>query len=496
MRLTLDIICLNLNMKTINNINIQFYLNDKFIEASATPETTALTLIRENLGLTGAKEVCAEGDCGACTIAFGKHSKDGFSYKAINSCLLPIAKLHGSHVITVEGLKENNKLHLIQETMLEKHAVQCGYCTAGMIMALFCLFINNKNPTKEEILTALEGNICRCTGYKAIYAAAEALTSLTKIEAKQFLPSYANKIKIKLKEISPFPTRTPNEDNVSILENYCQPKNLPELFKCMDANCEKFKIMNGGTDLMVLANLHRNLPKCFIDISHISELNFIEEKKDAIIVGGTVTFEQLLKNASIKKYLPTLRLAISHLASPQIRNTATLAGNVVNASPIADTACALLGLGATLCFQSKTGKKEIPLEEFYHDYKVTALNLNKEIVSKIIIPKKTGFTSFVKTAKRKSLDIATVNSTVKIITDKNDNVTIARIAFGGIAKHPILAKKGMKYLLGKKITNEVVSELAKIIAKEFTPISDVRGSSEYRKILIHNQIIKHFLENR
>lgn len=164
----------------IKNLVIEFYLNDKSIKTTIAPATTALQLIREHLGLTGAKEVCAEGDCGACTIAVGKwrqssndtHKKE-FIYQALNSCILPAARLHDCHIITIEGLAQNNKLNLIQQMMLDYHAVQCGYCSAGIIMSLFCLFAHKSQPTHDNIVTALAGNLCRCTGYKAIYEAAQ-----------------------------------------------------------------------------------------------------------------------------------------------------------------------------------------------------------------------------------------------------------------------------------------------------------------------------------
>jgi xanthine dehydrogenase small subunit len=480
----------------LSGLNIKFYLNDKYVEVTVTPETTALNLIREQLLHTGAKEVCAEGDCGACTIALGQWRNKQFSYQAINSCLLPAARLHGSHVITVEGLAAGDKLHVIQQQMLEHHAVQCGYCTAGMVMALFCLLTNNPTPNLEDIYAALEGNLCRCTGYVAIRKAAMALSSLLQNSISvtsqlNFLPAFAEHIKNDIQNIPPIVYVSLQKTAADICEAYYLPTTIAELFACMNQHKTKFKIMNGGTDLMVPANLQGIFPECFIDISSIDALNHISKTNGEIIIGAGVKLNEILHNELIQQDLPILAQAISLMASNQIRNIATLAGNIVNASPIADTACVLLALDASVTLLSKAGERQVKLADFYHDYKVIELKKDTEIISKVAIIPESGMCSFEKTSKRSALDIATVNSAIFMQKANNDIVTKCRIAFGGVAKTPVLAKNSASYLIGNKITPEVIAKVAKLAAEEFQPIADVRGSAEYRKILIHNHILKH-----
>ena len=485
-------------MKTITGLNIEFYLNDQLIKDTVTPETSALTFIRERLGLTGSKEVCAEGDCGACTIAVGRfdQNKQYFSYLAINSCILPAVKLHGAHVITIEGLAKNNQLHLIQQAMLENHAVQCGYCTAGMIMALFCLFANNQQPNEKEILAALEGNLCRCTGYKFIQKSAFSITNSLKnkeIISTCFFPETAKAIheaiqKSKPKAISATIISAKPTDSC---ESYLIPTTLNELFIHMEKRQGDFKILNGGTDLMVPANLHNIWPRCFIDISMLNELHGINADQNQMTFGANVTFSEILANDLVKQKLPILGHAISQMSSTQIRNVATLAGNIANASPIADAACMLLALDAELVLLSRHGERRIKLAGFYQGYKVIDLDSTKEIIAKIIVPFESGFCHFEKTSRRRALSIATVNSAIKLHRDNNNTITTCHIAFGGIAKFPTRSKNTQEYLIGKKLNSETISLAATIAGAEFEPISDVRGSADYRIILIKNHIIKH-----
>lgn len=481
-------------MDTLQGGKIDFFLNDLHVKEVVSPEITALNFIRDHLQLTGAKEVCAEGDCGACTIALGQWQKDAFVYKAINSCLLPATRLHGCHVITVEGLAKENKLHIIQQQMLDNHAVQCGYCTAGMIMSLFCLLMNNPSPSMEDIYVALEGNLCRCTGYDAIRKAANSLIGLLKNEQnfKNFLPSYVNDIQQKLRISSAFAHVQLSKMPVDICEGYFTPASLKDLFTLMAKYRDAFKIINGGTDLMVAANLQGVFPQYFLDISRINELNFIKEESNKIIVGGAVTLNQVLSNELVQQKIPVLPQALRIMASNQIRNIATLAGNIVNASPIADSACVLLALDATLILQSSDGERAVKLADFYRDYKVVDLNKNSEIISKIEINIEPSLCNFEKSSKRRTLDISSVNSTIFLKVDENGIIRTCRLAYGGVSKYPMLAKNCANYLVGKKVTSEVVAEAAKMAEAEFQPLSDIRGSATYRKILIGNHVLKHF----
>lgn len=476
-------------------LSIEFYINSRLVQETVSAEMTALKLIREKLHLTGAKEPCSEGDCGGCTVALGTWGKGGFRYQAINSCILPASRLHGTHVITIEGLAEDKKLHLIQKEMLERHAVQCGFCSSGVIMSIFCLLLDDSAPDSCKIINALSGNLCRCTGYKFINDAI--LSTINKLKNSKSLklsltPSYATSVQKELKKLNGIKQVSLPSDGVEVCKNYYVPSDFKELFLLMRKLKTKFAIINGGTDLMVQGNIHDIWPESFIDVSRIRQLNFIEEQKGKVIIGGNVTFEQLQSSSLVQRKLPTLLIAISQMASSQVRNVATLAGNLVNASPIADSVCVLLALGATLLIKKIDGESRVRrLEEFFLDYKITELDKDKEIISAIEVPYEANFCSFEKTAKRSTLDIATVNSCINLEIKKSV-IKSCRLAFGGVAKFPILAKATSSFLISKKITSENINQAKFMSANEFTPINDVRGSAEYRHLLIQNHIVKHF----
>jgi len=482
--------------ENLNLLSISFYLNDKECDISVNPDMTALTLLKNVLGFTGLKESCSEGDCGACTIAIGELKDSGLTYRAFNSCILPAAKLHGKHVITIEGLSDGEKLHIIQEMMLENHAVQCGYCTPGIIMSLFCLFSRKQTPDESEIFQALEGNLCRCTGYESVRLTGKSIISKIQQDIDKWkqiiLPAYVSQIEKKMhifeKKIEyKIGDNYENRDTLG----YFLPQNLPELYNIMDKikDCKSYRIVNGSTDIMVDVNIKRAFPVYLIDISGIKELNFIQEKDEYILIGANTTLTQILESSLIQEKLLVLSSTVSKMSCTQIRNTATLAGNIANASPIADGAVALLGLDSQLVMLSKNGERRIPVEKFYKDYKMTDI-CPHEIIGRIEIPVLKGFYSFEKSAKRTALDIASVNSLCFLQT-KNNIISDCRFAFGGIAKFPVLAKKCTEYLLNKNLEPEIIQKAANIAAEEFKPISDIRGSADFRRLLIKNNIIKH-----
>jgi xanthine dehydrogenase small subunit len=480
-------------MQATKFLNLCFYLNDQLIQTRINPQLTALKLIRENLGLTGTKESCAEGDCGACTIALGKWEDKLYNYVAYNSCILPAAKLHGTHVITIEGLAQTNQLHIIQQMMLENHAIQCGYCTPGIIMSLFCLLANNKNPTQEEIYAALEGNLCRCTGYIQISHAAQAIIKAYNQNPRKFTtlfwPPYVHDIKRKLKNIDSICYTTSQTPNLDITKTYHIPDTLTAMFNLIRKYKNNYKIINGGTDVIVAANAHNILSENLIDISQIAALNHIDITTQIITIGGAVTLHKLMQHKLIQNKIPILCETIQQMSSTQIRNIATIAGNIANASPIADAACVLLALRTNLILKTKISTRKIALEKFYLDYKKTILK-PQEIISHIEIPIPQGKCSFIKTSKRAAVDIATVNSAINIKI-LNNKISRCSIALGGVAPYPALAKKCEKFLIGKKLTDDVIAKAADLATKSFTPIADIRGSNKYRNSLIYNHLLQH-----
>jgi len=464
---------------------ISFFLNGKLISPIISPQLTALQLIRDNLGLTGTKEGCSEGDCGACTIVIGENQNGRIRYKAVNSCLLPALRMHDKHIITIEGLGTPVKLHPIQKALLDYHGVQCGYCTPGIIMSLFGLFINNPNPSRTEILNALEGNLCRCTGYESIIQGALSINHINRYKKLKIIPDYFDKVnKLLMNFNEKIITASPDSD-----KQYLLPASTKELFNYL-ARYRHAKIVNGGTDLIVDVNIKKYEYGVIIDISLIKEFNFIKTNQKSVIIGANITLSDIFKNATVQKQLPLLNQAIMHLGSTQIRNLATLTGNIANASPIADVATALLALNTRLIVSSARKQRKIPLSDFYLGYKKTALKPD-EIIYAIEIPLSPRMTNFEKTAKRQSVDIASVNSAVSLKVQHNLIKDII-IAFGGVAPYPVIAEKTCQYLINKKIDVQIIKTAQQIALSELKPISDLRGSTKFRQTLIRNHLTKHF----
>ena len=482
-----------------DNITVTILVNHTVVTKTVQPGMTLLHFLKDELQLYGTRESCSEGDCGACTVAIGTIESGTLKYRACTSCILPVAKAHGCHVITVEGLEEEGVLHLIQQKMLECHATQCGYCTPGIIMSLYALFVSsNSIPTSTAIKDSLEGNLCRCTGYDSIREASEEVRKAVQADparwkglillkdterATEWLQSYNEPIQY---------VAVPSTEASDTL-GYYLPNTLDELFTISKriGDAKKYKIIGGGTDLLVEYNVRDIRYPYYIDISKIKECNEIIDNGTHIEIGAAVSEANLLTNGLIRDDFNVLYEAMKKMASTQIRNFATLVGNIVNASPVADGASILLALGARLRLLSSKGERTVNLSDFWLDYKKTILEPN-EIVLSILVNKPQGYTNFIKSTKRKTVDISSINSCIHMI-EKEGTIQYIQLSYGGVAKYPMLAQKTMEFLVGKKITKDIIKQATDIAISEFTPISDVRGCAQFRSILIKNHLYYHMI---
>lgn len=451
----------------------EFILNQKKIVTDILPTTVLLDFIRREQKLTGTKEGCREGDCGACTVLIGELINNKIHYKTVNSCLVPIGSVHRKHIITVEGLTENGSLTPIQNALVDEGGTQCGFCTPGFVVSMTSYFINNKNYDVQKAINTIGGNVCRCTGYHGIIRSlnktAELLNSadgkshLEKLISAKIIPEYFKKIPKQLKEI-----------------------------KSAKFKIEKPKyLIGGGTDLYVQKweDIVNSKSLIIVD-KKIS--NEIIKKENEIIIGASVTIEDFITNKTIKKYFPQIEEQLELFGSLPIRNKATIAGNIVNASPIGDLTNILLTLNAKVHLEGKK-KRIIPLENFYLGYKL--LNKKKnEIVTKITfeIPPKNFQFNFEKVSKRTYLDIASVNSSIGILV-KDNIIQDVRISAGGVAPIPLYLKSTSEFLTNKELTSQNVKEATQIAFSEISPISDARGSAEYKKLLLRQLIYAHFI---
>ena len=469
---------------------IQFVLNNQTIKTSLPPGSTVLDFVRYHKRLVGTKIGCREGDCGACTILVGAienlpagRQGQKLIYRSMTSCLMPLGNAHGKHIVTVEGI--NSKvLTPVQQAMVDTNGTQCGFCTIGFVMSLTGFIINESTTGYDDAIKSIDGNICRCTGYKSIERAAKLLSDKMTDKPKanttewlmknNFIPDYFINIKEKLLQIR-------NESG-----NHT-PKTNGSL------------ILGGGTDLIVQkhAAVKKSSTKHFFDDENLKGITI---EKDKYIIGASVTVTEFAESPIMQNIFPDLEKYIKLVSSTPIRNMATMAGNLVNASPIGDMTVFFLGLNAEIILSNARpewngrGKKKrtIYLKDFYKGYK----ELDKagdEFIEKIIFtkPPSGSIFNFEKVCKRTWLDIASVNSACLIQMNEDGTIKDIHLSAGGVAPFPKYLSNTVSFLKGKIIDAAVLNEAIRIMNEEITPISDVRGTKEYKRLLLRQLFLAH-----
>ena len=452
---------------------IEFLLNGTPTQCQVPPDTSILTLLRDHLGMTGTKEGCASGDCGACTVAMKGPTASEFA--SLNSCITPAHQLQGQHLVTVEGLSVNGQLHPAQRAMVECHGSQCGFCTPGIVMSLFTLHAQQQQrpaPLSPERLEAsLGGNLCRCTGYRPIRDAALSMSSYEWqtpqwFDATQPCPSAL--------------TPTCLEETVSRF--FAQPTTLKEL-TALRRRYPSARLVAGATDLWLentqrLATLNQ-----LIDVTRVESLHHIEEatlaEQPGWWIGAGVTYSQL--EPLFEAHFPAFAHLLQRLGSQQVRNRGTLGGNIANASPIGDTPPVLLALNASIELDHQGGRRLLPLSDFFLDYKKTAL-ADDEIISRIFLPRLAEGCDLKvwKLSKRREDDISAVLGAFHYRL--SDGVlSDVRVAFGGMAAVPKRALQAEAALTNTPVSQESFQAAQQALADDFQPMSDVRGGRHYRQ---------------
>jgi xanthine dehydrogenase small subunit len=435
-----------------------FLLNGTPRSITPEPGRTVLDHLRLHERLTGTKEGCAEGDCGACTIAIGRPCDGTLKFSAANSCIMLTSELDGCAVVTAEGLAEHGALAPVQSALVDAHASQCGFCTPGFVMSLYAYAQNPISETEAAktaaIFDNLAGNLCRCTGYRPIIEAAQSLHHHPDPRTESWAA--------KLATLPPDTTA---------------PANLAQLDAAFAAS-PTAKLIAGTTDLGVAIAKHGTVPAAMISLRRIAELKTITETKTSLIIGATATYTEILPY--LECHFTAFATLVRRIGAVQIRNLGTMGGNICTASPIGDSAPCLLALDATLHLRSGKGQRKIKIDEFFLAYRQTAMQPG-EYLTAIEIPFLKGEEKFFanKISKRFEEDISTVAAAFKL-TITNNFITEIRCGFGGMAATPARAKHTEAALINQPLTETTFTKAAARITQDFTPLSDFRATAAYR----------------
>ena len=469
--------------------DIQFYLDGRLVAASGVDaQTTLLDYLRECCGSTGVKEGCAEGDCGACTVVIGTLAGSTIRWRAVNACIRLLATVDGTEILTAQGLaQDDGQLHPAQQSMVDHHGSQCGFCTPGFVMSLFALYEDTqggKGVDRSLACDALSGNLCRCTGYRPIIDAAMSMDRYPAPRSGVAAHLHSSERVQRLRDIQ-------KPDGLR-LPGFTAPRDLATFADRLAAEPESL-VLAGGTDvgLWVTKQLRRLPPVLYL--GGIDELDRTVTDEAGMRIGAAVSLEQAF--ASLTDWFPHLRELAQRFASRPIRNSGTLCGNLANGSPIGDALPALIALDARLELRRGGERRSIALEDFYLAYQKKDLRPG-EFVEAVTVPRSPPQSSHAvyKVSKRIDQDISAVCAGIRV-TLENGLVSSARIAFGGMAPTARRASLAESALTGATWDLSSVRKAMEALEKDFTPIGDMRASRAYRSVTAANLLMRFWLES-
>jgi len=490
------------------NNSIRFLLGDELQEVSGLdPQMTVLEWLRTHARRTGTKEGCAEGDCGACTVALGELHEGTVRYRAFNSCIQLLPTLDGRQLVTVEdlatiddpasggGLLVDGTLHPVQQAMVEQHGSQCGFCTPGFVMSLFTMFhdegllnsTSGKTASKKAIDQAIAGNLCRCTGYAPIVRAAQQALSTA---PEDNFHANGKDIAAQLQKLQP----TRMQALTYRGRRYFSPRNFDELWPLLE-EFPTAQLVAGATDVGLWITKQLRQFDVLINLCDVRELRAIErdDTHGVLNVGGAVRYTDALP--LLIENFPGMERMLLRLGAQQVRNAGTIGGNIANGSPIGDMPPALIALGATLRLRSARGSREMPLEDFFIAYGTQDLR-NGECVEgvRIPLPSSGQYFAVYKVSKRFDQDISGLCAGLMVRLADN-KVSAARICFGGMAGTPLRAKAAEAALINQPWNEATIHRAQAALAEDYAPLTDWRASSGYRMLAAQNLLMRFFLEN-
>ncbi len=460
--------------------DVTFTVNGILMQLKGTsPTQTLLSYLREQ-GWVGTKEGCGDGDCGACTVVLiGRDAEGRSQYQAVNSCLLPVGALGGRDIYTIEGIAEQ-ELHPVQQAMVELGGSQCGYCTPGFIMSLFAAYYGEQLEDG-----AVEGNLCRCTGYLPIRRAAQRL-------AAEAHPADDFSQRLDQRTVDLESTTYVAQD-----QRFYRPTDLQEVLDLLQAHPDA-TLMAGSTDLGLEMSWYRQRYPVIIALEGVTELLQLTQTEAAVTIGAALPLSHI--EDQLRGVFPCLDEMLHWFAARQVRNRATLGGNLGTASPIGDLLPVLLALEATVEVAGVAGHRSISIADFFKGYRVTDLHPGEVIVA-ITIPKAPlsgaarRLSQSYKVGKRGTDDISIVAAAYTVDLDAQNQVLQARLAYGGVAATPIRATTVENWLVGQPWTRATVLAAKERLKTAFTPLSDLRGSADYRRRLVANLFDKFFVDS-
>ncbi|MGY5803177.1 xanthine dehydrogenase small subunit [Rhizobium sp. LEGMi12c] len=469
---------------------LRFILNGEDVVLSdVAPDQTLLDWLRLRRSLKGTKEGCAEGDCGACTVLVARLSPaEGLVYEGVNACIRFLGSLDGCHVVTVEHLApSDDHLHPVRQAMIDFHGSQCGFCTPGFVMSLYGLWMQTPNPTDQQIETALQGNLCRCTGYEPILRAARSISSYGGTQNDPLLVERETMI-ARLQALRDGARVEIGEGRNRLIV----PANLDDFAAVLETS-PTATVIAGSTDVGLWVTKHMRDITPVVFIAGLQELKSITVKDKLITIGAGVTYSEAIETLS--QHIPALGPLITRIGGQQVRNMGTIGGNIANGSPIGDTPPALIALNASLTLRKGAVRRTITLEDFFIAYGKQDRQPG-EFVEAVHIPVPGAAEKFAvyKVTKRRDEDITATLGAFRLALAADGTVAEIRIAYGGMAATPKRAFAVEKALLGQPWNEATVETAMERYAEDYAPLTDMRATAEYRSLAAKNLLLRFYLE--
>ena len=459
---------------------IEFYLNQHKVSTTAPPGSALLDFIRREQGLTGAKLVCKEGECAACAVLVGTLEGGRVHYQNMCSCIMPLANAHGKHIVTIEGLN-GEELTPVQQAMVDCHGSQCGFCTPGFVVSLTGALLRAERPGYRQLLKAIDGNICRCTGYKSIERAVQRIAEALPEEAygletllqQGYLPAYFRQMAANLATINePANDSRPEKEPATTAPLY----------------------LGGGTDLLV--QMPRKVQhSAVLPVFTQPALKGVREENGRCTIGAAATATELEQSGVIQSILHPQDDFFHLLSSSPIRNMSTVGGNLINASPIGDFTVLFLALDSSIRLQAGGHARTVKLKDFYRGYKKMDRQPEEHLAAiEFERPPKGVCFSFEKVSARRNLDIASVNTAASLAIDGAGRIQTIHLSAGGVGPIPMYLRQTSQFLRGKVLDEPLLKEALDVLQEEIAPISDARGAADYKRRLLRQLMLAHFLK--